>query len=74
MFVFLFLCKDESLRAKRPPHPGLGLVYNELSASVPTFLVATCAHCKQLAGGRDAVGLGGGSFIHKTNGAQSKLK
>ena len=26
--------------AKRPPHPGLGLGYNELSASVPTFLLA----------------------------------
>ena len=60
--------------AKRPPHPGLGLGYNELHASVPTFLVATCAHCKQLAGGRDALGLWGSSFLHQTNGTQSKLK
>lgn len=66
--------QDESPLAKRPPRPGLGLVHNELSASVRTFLVATCAHRKQLAGGRDAVGLWGGSFLHKTNGAQSQLK
>lgn len=74
MFVLLFLCQDESPLAKRPPRPGLGLAYNELSASVPALLVATWAHRKQLTGGREAVGLWGGSFLHKTNGAQSKLK
>lgn len=51
--------------AKRPPNPGLGLGYNELHASVATFLVATCAHCKQLAGGRDALGCGAVLFFTK---------
>ena len=50
--------------AKRPPHPGLRLGYNELHASVPAIPVATCAPCKQLAGGRQAVGLRGRSFLH----------
>lgn len=56
--IFSFLCKDESPTGQRPPHPGLGLLSNELSVSVPTSLVATCAHCEQLAGGRETVGFG----------------
>lgn len=59
---------------KRPPHPGLRLAYNELSANFPTSLVATCAPCKQLAGGRDAVGLWDSYRLYKTNGTQCKLK
>lgn len=59
---------------KRPPHPGLRLAYNELSANFPTSLVATCAPCKQLASGRDAVGLWDSYFLYKTNRTQCKLK
>lgn len=65
-------------RAKRPPLPGLGLISNELSASVSPFLVATCAHCEQLAGGREAVGCGLVLFYtkqmkHKANQNESTL-